>query len=222
MNLQPPRLIAFAHAATLLACGVSLPARAQVYMGSEGHGSAIVLSNFASPAAPELLIAGPSEPGSAKSLPAPVAAPIPAVAARRLPRSTPALRRVIDDVARQVGVAAPLLHAVIAAESAYDPRARSPRGAMGLMQLMPATASRFGVHDPFEPRENILAGATYLKFLMGLFAGDLPLVLAAYNAGEQAVLNAGRRIPAFTETQAYVPRVLSYLRCADDPQCGPI
>jgi soluble lytic murein transglycosylase-like protein len=131
------------------------------------------------------------------------------------------LRRVVDEVAGKVGISADLLHAVIAAESRYDTRALSPRGAIGLMQLLPATAKRFGARDPYAPDENVLAGARYLKWLMQMFQNDLELVLAAYNAGEQAVVKAGRRVPPYAETQAYVPRVLAYLRCASDSACTP-
>ena len=96
-------------------------------------------------------------------------------------------------------------------ESSYDARAVSPKGAKGLMQLMPDTARRFGVSDPFDPEQNVRAGATYLRSLLDLFKGDTRLALAAYNAGENAVIRSGNRIPAFAETQAYVPRVLTRL-----------
>lgn len=105
-----------------------------------------------------------------------------------------------------------LVHAVISAESNYNPTAVSPKGAIGLMQLMPATARRFGVQDPFVVRDNVYAGASYLKWLMGYFHGDLELVLAAYNAGEQAVVRAGHKVPRYAETQAYVQRVMTDLR----------
>lgn len=80
------------------------------------------------------------------------------------------------------------------------------------MQLLPATAKRFGVSDPFVERDNLFAGASYLKWLMGYFEGDVELVLAAYNAGEQAVVKAGRRVPQYPETQAYVRRIMADLR----------
>lgn len=102
-----------------------------------------------------------------------------------------------------------LIKAVISVESGYNPMARSPKGAMGLMQLMPDTARRYGVKDIRDPRENIHGGARYLRDLMAMFGNDLKLVLAAYNAGEEAVMKYGRRIPPFAETTAYVPKVLS-------------
>ncbi len=105
-----------------------------------------------------------------------------------------------------------LLHAVIGTESAYNPFAVSPKGARGLMQLMPATAARFRVDDPFDARENILGGSRYLRSLMGLFNQDVELALAAYNAGEQNVIRYGHRIPPFQETQSYVSKVLSRYR----------
>lgn len=104
-----------------------------------------------------------------------------------------------------------LVHAVIRAESAYDPRARSPAGACGLMQLMPATAQRFAVRDVWDPAQNIEGGVAFLRVLIDRFEGDLKLVLAAYNAGEGAVARYGNSIPPYRETQQYVRRVLGYL-----------
>ena len=103
-----------------------------------------------------------------------------------------------------------LLHAVISAESGYDALARSPRGARGLMQLMPDTARRYGVRNPLDPEQNIYGGAAYLRDLLTLFGNDLKLALAAYNAGEGSVLEYGNRIPPYRETTRYVPKVLSY------------
>jgi soluble lytic murein transglycosylase-like protein len=100
-----------------------------------------------------------------------------------------------------------LVHAVIRAESAYEPRAISRKGAVGLMQLMPRTALRYGVADPFDPAQNIEAGTRYLRDLLGLFECELALALAAYNAGESAVLRSGRRIPPYAESERYVRRV---------------
>jgi soluble lytic murein transglycosylase-like protein len=102
-----------------------------------------------------------------------------------------------------------LIHAVIATESHHNPKALSPRGAQGLMQLMPFTARRFSVRDAFNPAQNILAGARYLRELKDLYNGDMLLALAAYNAGPEAVNRYGRKIPPFKETMGYVPRVLN-------------
>lgn len=117
-------------------------------------------------------------------------------------------RDVIAHAALEHGVDVALVHAVVEVESAFDPRAVSRRGAVGLMQLMPDTARRYGVVDPYDPADNLQAGARYLGDLLRLFDQDLALALAAYNAGEGAVLKHGRRIPPFPETIAYVPRVL--------------
>jgi len=102
-----------------------------------------------------------------------------------------------------------LLHAVISAESGYDSQARSPKGARGLMQLMPDTARRFGVSDPDDPTENLHGGARYLRWLLDLFT-DVHLALAAYNAGEGAVQRYGNAIPPYPETRTYVRRVLEF------------
>lgn len=118
--------------------------------------------------------------------------------------------QLIDNTARTLNLDAALLHAVIATESGYNWRAVSPKGAIGLMQLMPATAGRYGVTDPYDPGQNVRAGAQYLRELMGRFGNDLRLVLAAYNAGEQAVARYGNRIPPYQETMQYVPRVLGH------------
>jgi soluble lytic murein transglycosylase-like protein len=116
--------------------------------------------------------------------------------------------------ARRNGLDPALLHAVIQIESGYDARAVSPKGAAGLMQLMPETARRFGAADRFAPEENLEAGARYLGHLLALFEGDLELALAAYNAGEEAVLRHGRAIPPYAETRRYVPAVLARYRRA--------
>ena len=97
---------------------------------------------------------------------------------------------------------------VVRAESNFDPRARSHKGALGLMQLIPATARRFGVDDPFEPIQNLHGGMAYLRWLLDHFDGDLALALAGYNAGEKAVKRHGG-VPPYAETQAYVRRILA-------------
>lgn len=111
--------------------------------------------------------------------------------------------------AKATKVDAALIHAVITVESGYNPSARSRAGAVGLMQLMPATAKRYGVKNRLDPGQNIHGGARYLRDLKLQFDNDLQLVLAAYNAGEGAVMRFGGRIPPFRETLAYVPKVLS-------------
>ncbi len=119
---------------------------------------------------------------------------------------------LIEQAAREHQIDKGLLHAVITVESGYDPRAVSRRGAVGLMQLMPQTARRYGVKNLYDPAQNIQGGARYLRDLMGKFDNDLPLVLAAYNAGEAAVARHGNRIPPYRETWSYVPKVLDIYR----------
>jgi hypothetical protein len=112
---------------------------------------------------------------------------------------------IIDRIAAEHGVPARLVQAVITVESGYRHDARSPKGAMGLMQLMPRTARQYAVADPYEPRSNIEGGIKFLRTLLDRF--ELPLAIAAYNAGEVAVLRFGG-IPPYPETQSYVKRVL--------------
>ncbi len=132
--------------------------------------------------------------------------------APQTPAAAPALRYsaysgVVRQAAALYQVDESLVRAVIHAESNYRSDAVSPKGASGLMQLMPATASRYGVRDLFDPVENIYGGVRYLSDLQRLFKNNLRLVVAAYNAGEQAVLNYGG-VPPYAETLAYVARVL--------------
>jgi soluble lytic murein transglycosylase-like protein len=114
--------------------------------------------------------------------------------------------QLVDQTANRYQVDPKLVHAIIRVESDYDPKAVSSKGAMGLMQLIPATAQRFGVANPFDPKQNLDGGVNYLKRLLGLFQGDLNLSLAAYNAGEHSVQRDGG-IPAIPETQKYVRKV---------------
>lgn len=120
---------------------------------------------------------------------------------------------LIAAAARRHGVPAELVRAVIRVESGFNARAVSPKGAAGLMQLMPATAARYGVADRMDAAENVQAGTRYLAELLSLFKQDLRLALAAYNAGEEAVLRY-RNIPPYAETRSYVERVLSTYRGA--------
>ncbi|MDN4572315.1 peptidoglycan N-acetylmuramoylhydrolase [Pandoraea cepalis] len=150
------------------------------------------------------------------------AAPISVVASARdtdAPTSAdPALPfdAVVQRAAQVASVDAALLHAIIDTESGYDPQAVSVRGAIGLMQVMPRTGERFGVRRLEDPAENVRAGASYIRWLLARFDGDLTLALAAYNAGEGAVLRYGRQIPPFPETQNYVRKVMAgYARLRD-------
>ncbi len=130
---------------------------------------------------------------------------IPSTAASR---PSPSLASMIQRAAGQFRVDPKLVDAVIRVESQYNPRAISPKGAVGLMQLIPATAERFGVRNPFDPGQNVEGGVGYLRYLLNLFKGNVPLSLAAYNAGEHAVLRDGA-IPNIPETVSYVRKVTS-------------
>lgn len=116
---------------------------------------------------------------------------------------------LVAEAARTYQLDEALLHAVISTESGYEPRAVSPKGAIGLMQVMPATGKRYGATNLSDPAVNISAGARYLRDLLTMFNQDKKLALAAYNAGENAVLRHGRKIPPYRETIRYVPRVLA-------------
>ena len=135
-----------------------------------------------------------------------------AISERPAPAQRTLYKALIDKTANSLGLEAALLHAVIAVESGYNATAVSTRGATGLMQLMPETAKRYGVLNRLDPAQNIEGGARYLTDLMRLFNNDLDLVLAAYNAGENAVIRNGNRIPPYPETVAYVPKVVGYYR----------
>jgi hypothetical protein len=118
-------------------------------------------------------------------------------------------RSLIQEIAEQTQVEPALLHAIIQAESSYNPHARSPRGAVGLMQLMPATGRRFGVRNLTDPIANVYAGALYLRHLLEIFDNNKKLAIAGYNAGEYAVKRHGNKIPPYRQTQQYVNKVMS-------------
>jgi len=115
--------------------------------------------------------------------------------------------RLVEMLAFDYQLDVNLVLSVISAESAFNPRARSPKGAFGLMQLIPATAKRFGVRDPWDPEQNIRGGMAYLQWLLDYFKGDVEQALAGYNAGERRVVRY-RGVPPYAETRAYVKRIL--------------
>jgi len=117
---------------------------------------------------------------------------------------------IIQQAANKYKVDPDLLHAIIRAESAYNPNAVSHAGAVGMMQLMGPTAKRYGVVDRHDPKQNIDGGAHYISDLLKMFKSDIRLAVAAYNAGEGAVIKYGRKIPPYSETQNYVVKVLQY------------
>jgi soluble lytic murein transglycosylase-like protein len=116
--------------------------------------------------------------------------------------------QAITGAAQANTIQAALVRAVIVVESGFNPRAVSKKGAVGLMQLQPATARRYGVKNIYDPEQNIRAGAHYLSDLLNRFDSNLELALAAYNAGEEAVERYGRHVPPFRETMSYVPSVM--------------
>jgi len=201
------------HAAQRIGCVVvclwALPVYAQIYVGvgADAPGT-VVLSNHPSSVTPTLLLSENSTRPDALTLSAPSGPRAQRPLAGRAP--SPAVAALIASTAREFSVAEALVKAVIAVESGFEPNARSPKGAMGLMQLMPETARRFGARDAFAAEDNVRAGTAYLRWLLDYFSGDVQLALAAYNAGENAVERAGRRVPDIPETRAYVPKVLSY------------
>ena len=117
--------------------------------------------------------------------------------------------KIITDLCRKYNMDVPLVKAVIKAESDYNPIAVSKKGAVGMMQLMPGKAKELSVSDPYDPYQNIVGGIRHLRGLLDRFKGDITLALAAYNAGENAVLK-DNRVPPFRETQNYIKKVLKF------------
>jgi soluble lytic murein transglycosylase-like protein len=183
----------------LLPCG---PGWADIYAYTDTDG-AVSLSNMPTDDRYTVLVAA-----------VPQALPAAPVAGVRKPAPASARKarydRVVEEVSRAYGLESALVHAVIAVESSYNPKAVSKAGAAGLMQLMPDTARRYGVTDAFDPVQNVSGGAQYLRDLLNLFGSDVSLALAAFNAGEHAVMKHGNRIPPYRETLRYVPRVLDH------------
>jgi hypothetical protein len=137
------------------------------------------------------------------------------------PKAPPAtgLDEAIEQIAAQVSLQPQVIHSVIKVESNYNPFAISPKGAQGLMQLIPATARRFGVANVFNPAENIQGGSKYLKYLLDLYGGNYALALAAYNAGEAAVARYGG-VPPFPETRNYLLLVARQLQEAQKAEAA--
>jgi soluble lytic murein transglycosylase-like protein len=207
MRLQRPALIA-------LVLGLCLwrPGWADIYAFTAADGT-VSLSNVPTDARYTVLIAAP-QPAADAAPAAKPGKPGPGLAGKAR------YDRMVEEVSRTYGLESALLHAVIAVESSYNPKAVSNKGATGLMQLMPATARRYGVADAFDPAQNLGGGARYLRDLLEMFDSDVSLALAAFNAGENAVMKHGNRIPPYRETLRYVPRVLDYYqryRAAAEP-----
>ena len=193
-----PRTILFT-VVVIVGLAFARVARAQIFGAVSADGS-ITLTNTAGNPHLHLLVAG-NQPAERKPR-----------EPRDLPTDAALFATFISEASRNSHLPPELIRAVIAIESRFNPNAVSRKGAIGLMQLMPDTAKRFSTGDMLNPRDNILAGAQYLRYLLDLFRDDLELALAAYNAGENAVIQAGNRIPAYAETQAYVPMVMAHYR----------
>ena len=181
------KIVIFVAAACVL--GGSSPAEAQIYSWRDSAGILTVSDR-------------PKDSGP-RAVAVKVGARLSGVSSRKYAQFEP----LILQHASMRSVRADLVRAVIQVESAFNPRAISPKGAMGLMQLMPATAAQFGVTDPFNPAENIRAGVTYLRQLLDRYNDNEQLALAAYNAGPGAVDKYGSKVPPYRETQNYVHKI---------------
>jgi hypothetical protein len=194
-------------AGAVFAAGSERPQHFTSVVRSDQRTGKLVRSMIVSPkAVAEQRIAETVVPAHVLGTDTPVAAPE--------PTSYPAgIDEAVERIAAEHSLPPQLIHSVIKVESNYNPRAISNKGALGLMQLIPSTARRFGVADVFNPIQNIQGGAKYLRYLLDLFDGSYPLALAAYNAGEAAVVRYGG-IPPFAETQNYVVLVRKHLEQA--------
>jgi soluble lytic murein transglycosylase-like protein len=182
-------------AVLLLAC--PLTAAAQIYVWRDASGNLVLSDRAKDPAARTYgVTTAAAEPGGPAFR---TTKPLSGRAAQ--------YQSLIDEHAARHGVSADLVRAVIQAESGFNSRARSPKGAMGLMQLMPDTAAELGVADAYDPAENIRGGVQYLKQLLDTYDGRVELALAAYNAGPGAVKKYGGTVPPYRETRDYVAKV---------------
>jgi soluble lytic murein transglycosylase-like protein len=191
---RPPKLLTLKHIFVISALALCVlvwtvtPAQAQIYSWRDANG-VLTLSD---------------RPQNASAQAITVSVGTPAVVSRG---GNPVYEPLIRQHASNQGVRPDLVRAVIQVESAFNPKAVSPKGAMGLMQLMPATARELGVVDPFNPAENIRAGVTYLRRLLDRYDDNEQLALAAYNAGPTAVDKYGSKVPPYKETRDYVQRI---------------
>jgi soluble lytic murein transglycosylase-like protein len=186
--------VKFLPAAVLLCLAAALPAEAQIYSWRDASGTLVVSNKPRMPnggAGTTYAVRGASE----------------IRATRPAPRGDSRFDELIEQYATAQGVSPALVRAVIQAESNFNPRAISNKGAMGLMQLMPATARELGVDNPFHPADNIRGGVTYLARLLARYDDNVELALAAYNAGPGNVERYGNAVPPFRETRDYVKKI---------------
>lgn len=173
--------------------GAPLPAAAQIYIHTDPHGRQIWSDHPINQ--PTAVYAIPGAPSQFSTRAVSSTAPV------------SAFDELVSQYAARHALRPELVRAVIQVESGFNPRAVSPKGAMGLMQLMPATARQLGVRDAYDPADNIRGGTAYLRQLLDRYAGNEELALAAYNAGAGAVDRYGRQVPAYRETREYVKKV---------------
>ena len=177
-----------------LLLGASAAAHAQIYSWREADGVLVVSDRPRTPDVTALAVRGASTIRATRAAPS---------------AGGPDFADIIEQESARHGVRPELVRAVVQVESAFDPRARSAKGAMGLMQLMPGTAAESRVADPFDPRQNIRGGVTYLRRLLDRYDGNEELALAAYNAGPGTVSRHGNQVPSFAETRNYLKKVRS-------------
>ncbi|MEX8506773.1 MAG: lytic transglycosylase domain-containing protein [Leptothrix ochracea] len=231
-----PAARVLAGAALCASLAPPLTAQAEIFTNHTptAHQSTVILSDFHSEATPQTLISDPTAPEKTtqptktsltwittnKASPSSSVSTVSAVTAIDAKPIPDKLRPIIQRVAHEFALDMHLIAAVAATESGFNPSAISPRGAVGLMQLMPETAKRFGVRNIHASEENLRGGAAYLRWLLNRFSGDLSLALAAYNAGENRVIRAGK-VPDIDETQRYVPHVLALRSVYSGPKHQP-
>lgn len=194
-SLRLLEMCRFSAVAFLVVLGLPAPAQAQIYSWRDANGT--------------LVLSDRRPPGSADAV---RSYEVPRSASVRTTRYvSPDRSQTFEDLivehARQQSIRPDLVRAVMQVESAFNPRARSPKGALGLMQLTPATLRQYGVANPFDPTENVRAGVTYLRALLDRYGNDETLALAAYNAGPGAVDKHGQAVPPYRETRNYVAQI---------------